>query len=136
MMGFSQVASSSKLRKYFQDGRDLANKQIKQFGSILTNDDLPTPMLMDPHVTDSKVPPFSDKLMLHHVTIANQLGLENIGVSMSRTLRHDIHALYGKFVVEIGKYSNQGQQLMIDNGWFEQPPLAADRDKIAQNPLQ
>ncbi|WP_254901288.1 DUF3231 family protein [Tuberibacillus sp. Marseille-P3662] len=134
MMGFSQTASSKKLRKFFQDGRDLADKQIKQFGGILANENIPSPMIMDPHVSDSKIPPFSDKLMAYHVSIANQLGLENIGVAMSRTLRHDIHVKYGKFITEIGAYANQGQQMMIENGWLEQPPLATDRDQIVRTP--
>ncbi|MFD2924228.1 DUF3231 family protein [Halobacillus naozhouensis] len=135
-MGFSQVASSKKLRKYFQEGRELSDKIIRQMGSMLANDNIPSPMTMDPHVTDSKVPPFSDKLMLYQGGLANQLGLENIGISMSRTLRHDIHAKYAKFMAEIGVYSNHGQQMMIDRGWLEQPPLAADRDKLVHNPLQ
>ncbi|UOR13111.1 DUF3231 family protein [Halobacillus amylolyticus] len=136
MMGFSQVASSKRLRKLFQTGRDLANKQIKQYGALLTNDNIPSPTLMDSSVTDSQVAPFSDKLMLYHASLANQIGLENIGTSMSRTLRHDIHVKYEKFIIEIGLYSNHGQQLMIDHGWFEQPPLAPDRDKIVRNTIQ
>ncbi|TFJ94383.1 DUF3231 family protein [Lentibacillus salicampi] len=136
MMGFAQTASSKKLRNYFKNGWQLADKQIKQYGNLLAGDNIPSPMLMDPHVTDSKVPAFSDKLMLYHVTLAIQLGLENIGIAMSRTLRHDIHAKYAKFIGEIGLYSNQGQKLMIGNGWFEEPPLASDRKKAVRNPLE
>ncbi|WP_240339764.1 DUF3231 family protein [Halobacillus ihumii] len=136
MMGFSQVASSKKLRKYFQNGRDLSDKMINQLSNLLANDNIPSPMTMDPHVSDSKIPPFSDKLMLYLGGLANQLGLENIGISMSRTLRHDIHIKYAKFIAEIGVYSNHGQQMMIDRGWFEQPPLATDRNKLVNNPLK
>ncbi|WP_010530271.1 DUF3231 family protein [Lentibacillus jeotgali] len=135
MMGFAQTASSQKLRNYFKNGWQLSDKQIKQYGGILANDNISSPALMDPHVTDSKVPAFSDKLMLYHVAIANQLGMENIGISMSRTFRHDIFAKYAKFFGEIGLYSNQGQKMMISNGWLEQPLLAPDRKKAVRNPL-
>ncbi|HLS08760.1 DUF3231 family protein [Lentibacillus sp.] len=136
MMGFAQTASSQKLRNYFKNGWQLADKQIKQFGNILASENIPSPILMDPHVTNSKVPAFSDKLMAYHVILANQLGMENLGISMSRTLRHDIHAKYAKFIGEIGLYANKGQEMMIQHGWFEEPPLATDRKKAVKNPLQ
>ncbi|MFD1361059.1 DUF3231 family protein [Lentibacillus salinarum] len=135
MMGFAQTASSQNLRNYFKNGWQLADRQIKQFSDILANDNISSPMLMDPRVTDSKIPAFSDKLMAYHVLLANQLGMENIGVSMSRSLRHDIHAKYAKFIGEIGLYANKGQDLMIEKGWFEEPPLATDREKAVRNPI-
>ncbi|QKY68800.1 DUF3231 family protein [Lentibacillus sp. CBA3610] len=55
---------------------------------------------------------------------------------MSRSLRHDIHAKYAKFIGEIGLYSNQGQKMMIGNGWFEKSSLAFDRNKAVRNPLE
>ncbi|TRM12149.1 DUF3231 family protein [Lentibacillus cibarius] len=135
MMGFAQTASSQKLRNFFKNGWELSEKQIKQFGNLLISDNIPTPRLMDPHVTDSKVPPFSDKLMMYHVLLANHLGLENIGTAMARTLRHDIHAKYAKFIGEIGMYANKGQEMMIEHGWLEEPPLTTDRKKAVKNPL-
>ncbi|WP_419158854.1 DUF3231 family protein [Rossellomorea sp. BNER] len=30
------------------------------------------------------------------------------------------------------RYSEDGANIMIDNGWMEQPPLAADRDELAK----
>lgn len=50
MLGFSQVASSDKLREYFQEGVEVADRQIKELGKFLLNEYLPTPNLMDDHI--------------------------------------------------------------------------------------
>jgi len=35
-------------------------------------------------------------------------------------------------MAEIGAYAEDGANIMIDNGWLEQPPGAADRDLLAK----
>ncbi|SDQ08748.1 DUF3231 family protein [Virgibacillus salinus] len=132
MLGFSQVASSDKLRKYFYEGAQLADKQIKQLGSVLIQDNLPSPKLMDAHVTDSTTPPFSDKLMLYHTTLSNGIGIQYYGLAVSKILRHDIHAKLATLTAGIAKYSNQGVNITINNGWLEEPPTAADRKKLSK----
>ncbi|MDP4087163.1 MAG: DUF3231 family protein, partial [Bacillota bacterium] len=37
---------------------------------------------------------------------------------------------YGKFLLDIGLYVEDGAQIMIDQGWMEQPPEAVDRDSL------
>lgn len=32
---------------------------------------------------------------------------------------------------EIAKYAEDGANMMINNGWLEEPPLSEDRDKLA-----
>lgn len=131
MLGFSQVASSEQLRKYFQRGAELADHQIKQLGDFLYSANLPTPSLMDAHVTDSTTPPFSDKLMLYHASLANGIGISNYGLAVSKIMRHDLHAQFALLTTEIAKYSNEGMNLIIEKNWLEEPPTAADRKKLA-----
>jgi hypothetical protein len=131
MLAFSQVASSDKLRKYFQEGERLAEKQIRQLGNLMIEGDLPTPQIKDEHITDSTVPPFSDKLMLFHTGLANGIGLQNYGTAAAKIMRHDIHAQFATLTAGIAQYADQGMNLMIELGWLEEPPSATDRQKLA-----
>ncbi|WP_437831822.1 DUF3231 family protein [Niallia taxi] len=133
MLGFSQVASSENIRKYFQEGAKLANKQIKMFSNHLANQDLPAPKTMDTHITDSTTPPFSDKLMMYHGSLAGNIALTNIGTALSQVLRHDLAAEYISLLPSIGKYNNDGLNMMIERGWFEEPFTAADRKELSKH---
>lgn len=132
--GFSQVAQEQKVRKYFEKGRDISGKHFEIFSSLLNQDYLsqgttnPTS-----EVTDSTVSPFSDKLMMFHVSALIASAIGQYGISMSTSPRHDIGIKYSRLIAEIAKYSNEGAKIMINNGWMERPPEAADRKKIAKN---
>ncbi|MEM5014519.1 DUF3231 family protein [Niallia taxi] len=133
MLSFSQVASSENIRKYFQEGAKLANKQIKMFSNHLANEDLPAPKTMDTHITDSTTSPFSDKLMLYHGSLIGNITLTNIGTALSQVLRHDLAAEYLSLIPAIGKYNNDGLNMMIERGWFEEPFTAADRKELSKH---
>ncbi|MDQ0300671.1 hypothetical protein J2S78_003139 [Salibacterium salarium] len=133
MLGFSQVASSAKLRNYFQDGVKVADRQIEELGKFLISEDLPTPNLMDAHISDSIIPPFSDKLMLYHTSLANTIGVSNYGFAVSKIMRHDLHAKIALLTADIAKYANEGMNLTIENNWFEEPPTAADRINLSKH---
>src|SRR5690625_1155209 len=67
--GFSQVAQSKEVRKFFERGRDIAVKSVDVFSKLLNEYYLPTSTkIWTSEVTDSKEPPFSDKLMLQMIT--------------------------------------------------------------------
>lgn len=136
MLAFSQIASSEKLRKYFQEGAHIADKQIRQLGNFLINENLPTSKLMDAHVTDSTITPFSDKLMLYHGSLANAIGIQNYGTAVSKMMRHDIHAQFATLTLGISKYANDGMNMMINFGWLEEPPTTADRKSLSNRNLQ
>ncbi|WP_080844093.1 DUF3231 family protein [Cytobacillus gottheilii] len=133
MIAFSQVASSEKIRKYLKNGAELAGKQIKIFADYLTKQDLPSPKLMDANVTDSTSSPFSDKLIMYHGALAGNVALSNIGTALSQMLRHDLAAMFIEFIPIIGKYNNDGLNMMIERGWFEEPFTAADRKELSKH---
>jgi hypothetical protein len=132
IMSFSQVAQSDEIREYFNRGKDIASKHLEVFSSTLRKEDLPAPMTWDHDIMNSKESPFSDKLMLFHVTGLNALGIFNYGASLSGSQRHDLHAEYGRLLVEIGLYAEAGAKLMIKNHWLEQTPLSPDRKELAK----
>jgi hypothetical protein len=129
--GFSQVAMSKEVRNYMIRGRDISAKHIEIFGSTLSEDHLPSASKWDAQATDSTVAPFSDKLMMFHVTALISIGISHYGASFGTSARRDLGALYPRLMAEIANYAENGANIMIDNGWLEQPPQAPDRDQLA-----
>jgi hypothetical protein len=129
--GFSQVARSQGVRNFMIRGRDISAKHIEIFGSVLSEDHLPPASKWDAEATDSTVAPFSDKLMMFHVTALGSIGVSHYGASLGTSARRDLGALYSRLMAEIVQYAEDGANIMIDNGWLEQPPQAPDRDQLA-----
>ncbi|MCR2820956.1 DUF3231 family protein [Lederbergia panacisoli] len=132
-IAFSQVTESEKVRKFFLRGKDIAKKHIKVFGSYLEMCSLPVPMSYDQDVTESKESPFSDKLMMFHFSLMIYAGIGNYGVAISECQRSDLTIDYSRLVAEILKYSEDGANIMIANGWLEQQPLSANRKDLAKD---
>ncbi|MFJ8235559.1 DUF3231 family protein [Ureibacillus sp. NPDC094379] len=134
VLAFSQVASSETLRKHFREGDEIAERLIKAFSLPLTKQDLPSSKLMDDHVTNSTSSPFSDKLMLFHGLLAGSTLLSNMGAALSQMMRHDLAAEFLTLIPVIGKYNNDGMNMMIEHGWMEEPFTATDRKKLSESP--
>ncbi|HEU5140584.1 MAG TPA: DUF3231 family protein [Bacillales bacterium] len=132
VMGFAQVARSKKVAKYFVQGQAIAEKHVEIFGSELRKDNLNVPMTWAMEVTDSTVPPFSDKLMMFHTTALIAIGMGYYGASMATAFRSDLIADYARLTAEIAKYSGEGAKLMIENGWMEEPPQVVDRKELVR----
>ncbi|MBP1948267.1 DUF3231 family protein [Virgibacillus litoralis] len=131
--GFSQVAKSKEAKRYFERGRDISGKHVNIFTSILHEEYLSNgTLLLLSEVTDSTVPPFSDKLMMSLVTLLTASGIGQYGMAMSASPRHDLGVHYTRLIAEVAHYSDDGANIMINNGWMEQPPIAADRKELAE----
>lgn len=131
--GFSQVAETKEVRRYFERGRDISGKHLEVFSGILRENYLSDgALLMTPEVTNSTEAPFSDKLMMSLITSLIASGIGEYGISISISPRHDLGVHYTRLIAEIAKYSNDGANIMIENGWMEQPPMAADRKDLAK----
>lgn len=131
-LGFSQVAHSKDLRKYFQRGAEICEKHFKHLSNTLTDDYLPSPQNWYSEVTNSTIAPFSDKLMLFHIVSLVSAAMGYYGAGLAVSQRRDLAAKYELLIAEIGLYAEDGANLLIDNGWFEQPPMAEDRNKLAE----
>jgi hypothetical protein len=130
LMGFAQVAKKKEIQNYFKKGMDIATKHVEIFGSLLREDELPAPQTWDTEATNSTVAPFSDKLMIFHALSMNSAGIGYYGASMGTSQRRDVATMYSRIMLETAQYAEDGANLMIDNGWLEQPPTAADRDAL------
>lgn len=132
LIGFSQVATSQKVRDYMVRGKEIAGKHVEIFGSILSECDLPSPSSSDLMVMESTESPFSDKLMMFHTTALIAAGIGYYGASLGTSPRHDLSVHYTRLIGEIGIFADDGAKLMIQNGWLEQPPTAPDRSAIVK----
>lgn len=132
LMGSSQVAESKEVREYFVKGVELAQQHVERFQSILSENGLPAQPTYESEVTNSTVPPFSDKLMMFNIsTIATIAGIR-FGAALGTSTRRDIGIRFAQSVTEVLKYAEDGANIMINHGWLEQPPTAADREALAR----
>lgn len=128
---FSQVTETKEVRDFFIKGRDISEKNVRVFTDKLKEDYLPSAVLgkID-QVTTSTESPFSERLMMNFITTLIASSIGEYGLSMSMSPRHDIGVMYTRLIAEIAAYANEGANIMINNAWMEEPPMAADRKKL------
>lgn len=131
-VGFSQVAASNKVRKYINRGKEISNKHIEIFESIFREETLNYPISWQSQVTDSTTAPFSDKWMMYQIQLSTQIAVAFYGTALSVTSRRDIGEKYVMLSSELLRFGEDGANLMIENGWLEEPPKASDRRKLAK----
>lgn len=133
LTGFSQVAKSKEVKEYINRGVEIAKKHVNVFSSVLEDSDVPVPMGSDAMVTESaEIAPFSDKLMMYHVSGMIALGISFYGMSISANIRRDLSTHYTRLSGEIALFSEDGANIMINNEWLEEPPRMVDRDELAK----
>jgi len=132
-IGFSQVAVSKEVKKFLIKSRDKASKHIELLGKKLKECYLKVPMTWNDTVTDSTTSPFSDKLIMFHLNSKMATVIGDYGISLAASARRDLALLYGGMITELGLFVEDGAKIMIENGWMEQPPSAADRDALPNN---
>lgn len=126
-IGFSQTAQSEEVRSFLKRTITVADKHISLFSSKLEKDSINTTVSWDSHVTDSKISPFSDKLMMFHCSFLIQAAITYYGTAMASSMRKDLGLSYATAVTEDARLAEDGMNIMIENGWFEQPPHSIDR---------
>jgi len=132
IMGFVQGATNEKVKAYLERGKNLNQKHIDKMSEKLTEIDLPSPSLLDHLVTDSTTAPFSDKLMVQHKIDMFSMKIREYANGASVDGRKDVGALFVKMQLDVSLYVEDGANIMIDQGWMEQPPEALDRDELVQ----
>jgi hypothetical protein len=133
LIGFSQVVKTEKVKQLLIRGREITDKAVEQYREKLHKDNLPFPSTLDHLVTESKFAPFSDKLMLFHKVDMFSMKIRAFGNSLAVNGRRDIGMLYSRSLASITLFVDDGANILIENGWFEQPPKAADREDLASN---
>ncbi|SFB27151.1 DUF3231 family protein, partial [Bacillus sp. UNCCL13] len=96
-------------------------------------ENLPAPPTLDAEITDSTSSPFSDKLMMFHTGFLFSTAMIYYGTGWASSPRRDLTPKYLSAISDDAKIGKEWMDLMIKNGWLEQPPLAEDREKLAKN---
>jgi hypothetical protein len=128
--GFAQVTKNNDLRNFFERGKHISEKLVTVLSALLKEEELPSPMSWAHEVLGSTTPPFSDKLMMFHVTTLIGYGMSSYGMGVSNSMRADIGSIYSRFAVEVMQYSKDGIVMMINNGWLERMPEALKRSEV------
>lgn len=127
---FGQVSKDKKVSDYFFEGQNIATKYIYELTGLLTNEGIPIPSTSDSFVTKSTVSPFSEKLMMNHLAVLSSSSITSFGMAMANTMRIDLETTYIKYTFQIMKYSKQGANIMIDNGWLQQSPQSVKHENL------
>jgi spore coat protein CotF len=128
--GFMQVTQSQKVKDLFNQCKDVIGKQVNRWTQLLRDEDLPLPMSLVHELTDSSESPFSDKLMMFHVLTVIGYSLTGYGVAIASCTRADIVAAMHKSLTENAAWAKKAMELMMQSGWMEKVPHAADRKEI------
>ncbi len=109
-------------------GRELSEKQIDSFNNLLKEEGFLETNPVTLEVTNSTESPFSDKLILFTVVSTTSSAIGLIGRSLGLSMRRDIAAKYTNILKDIMLFVEDGTNIMIDRGWFEQPPQASKKN--------
>lgn len=130
-IAFSQVAKSKEVHDYIKRGEKICDRQYETLSSILFESNLPAPRKWDSEVTSSTIPPFSDKLMLFHIVTLVATASGYYGAAFAISQRRDLGLKYELLIADMTRYAEDGANLLIKNGWMEQPPTFDDRKKLS-----
>jgi hypothetical protein len=128
--GFRQVCKDKDVSDYISGSILTSTKQTGVLNSILTNENIPITSSSDSYVTDSTISPFSEKLMLNKIMIMCSAEITGMGMALADIRRSDLTALCLKFNSQILQNSKNGADIMIKNGWYEQPPQAIKHENL------
>ena len=70
---------------------------------------------------------------MYHVSAMIAAGIGNYGMALAASPRRDIGLEYMSLIPEVALYAEDGANIMIKNGWMEEPPQADNRDQLIQN---
>jgi Protein of unknown function (DUF3231) len=131
-IAFSQVAQTKEVRKFLTDSEKLSDGHIKMFSKIMQADNLPVPKSWETEVTTSTDSPFSDKLMLYHIGFLAQASQNYHGAGLASAMRTDLVTAYESVILKNLMITKKWFNIMVQNKWLEQPPLAPNRSEIAK----
>ncbi|HEX9058598.1 MAG TPA: DUF3231 family protein, partial [Clostridia bacterium] len=130
-MGFGQVANSPQIKDFMYKGKRMTTQHLEGFSKLLKKEDIPVPSTSESFIVDSKVSPFSDRLMMFHAISMCVVAISVDGYSITSSLRSDLIAKHARYGAEILKYAGEGEKIMINSGWQEQPPQVIRNKELA-----
>jgi hypothetical protein len=129
---FAQTSKNKTVKNFMVKGKEMSIKHRKIFMNILDHSGIMTPSHSSNYVTNHTDPVFSYRLMMYMMSVFTTAGHANYANGATHTLRYDIVFTYHRLSVDTAIYSKDGLDIMIRNGWFEEPPQAPDKQKLIQ----
>jgi hypothetical protein len=133
ILGFAQSANETEVKKYFNEGAELAKSIVKELSEILIQSDVHIPQTSGGNATRSTVAPFSDKLMMYCTSLFCSFSMGSGSLGTAFSLRNDLPAKMTVFMKDIFEYAHKGAKIMIKYGWLEEPPQMEDRKQITKS---
>ncbi|CDQ18400.1 Protein of unknown function [Halobacillus karajensis] len=130
--GFAQTTKNKTIKEFMSQGKKMSGKHRKVFANFLEQSGIIPPMNSSNMLTTNTDPVFSDRLMMYVISVLASSGQGNYTTGASVSLRYDLIFTYHKLTLDAAVYSKDGLDIMIHNGWFEEPPQAPDRHKLIQ----
>jgi hypothetical protein len=122
MAGFEQVAKESDVKKYFKRGKELAKEIISIMSNLLLESDLPAPVTSGGMITDSIIPPFSDKIMMYNSNLLSVFSLGSNSVGAAFSFRSDLLLKMSSIMASTFDFTKDGGTILMEHGWMEEPP--------------
>ncbi|PKG23374.1 DUF3231 family protein [Niallia nealsonii] len=132
MIGFAQTASTQEVKEYLVKGMNLSKKIEINLGEFLRQSYIEPPATHAGKTTTSKTPPFSEKLMLYNTSLLTSFGLGSNALGGAFSLRNDLPAKMTLLANDIYSFARKGGEILIKNGWMEEPPQIEDRKKLTK----
>ncbi|MYL29785.1 DUF3231 family protein [Halobacillus halophilus] len=129
---FGQTTKNKTVKKYMRRGKQISIDHRICLSTILEKSGITVPMKSASLLTTSTDPVFSDRLMMYMISVLISAGQGNYINGAAVSLRYDIVYHYHKLMLEAAVYGKDGLDMMIENGWFEEPPQAPDRQRLIQ----
>src|SRR5690606_21347431 len=127
---FAQTAKPKEIREYMERGKQISQKHIQIFTKTLMDSDINPAMGADFSVTNSTTSVFSDRLMMFLMSVLSATGHGNYSTAATASLRYDLTLNYQRLAIEIALFAQDGANIMIQNGWLEEPPQAPDQKEL------
>ena len=68
-------------------------------------------------------------MIIHSAALASS-GISSLGMAIADTVRSDLQTKYMKYTAEDMKYAKHSSDILIANGWLEQPPQAINHENL------
>jgi Protein of unknown function (DUF3231) len=131
-LSFAQTSPREEVQKWMLRGSEISKKHIKIFSKHLIDNNIQSPMSSDVAITDETTPPFSDKLTLFFMTFLSAVGVGNYSTAAAASQRSDLVLNYERLSLEVAQFAKEGANIMIKNGWLEQPPGTVDKKHLSK----
>jgi hypothetical protein len=123
---FAQTTKSKEVQDFMERGRKIAQRHLRILMKYLQDSDVNPPISSEFYVTNSSSPVFSDRLMMFLISVLNATGHGNYSTASTASMRYDLALSYQRMAIESALYAQDGSEIMIQNGWLEEPPQAPD----------